>query len=74
MEAVNGVKKTLSYNRTLLCRMCSGTGGYDTQCSTCKRRGFVLIRKGKGTYSVGCSSCNGTGMTKLNTCEYSLTS
>ena len=69
MEAINGTKKELVYNRIRLCKLCSGTGGNNVICKICKGRGFIVKKRGKGIYSVDCKHCKKTGIVKINLCK-----
>ena len=76
MDAVKGCKKTVSYNRNVLCEDCKGTGakhgtGYST-CSRCQGKGVVQQVQntmfGRTIRQSVCPDCSGTGRTIKEKC------
>jgi len=72
MDAVNGIKKKIEFERVELCKTCSGTGGFAERCSNCKGNGYVMIRKHASVYHVPCDKCDGLGITMAESCQYFL--
>ena len=65
MEAINGAKKTVTYERVESCQFCKGTGEKNgsgrTTCSACKGTGMKTARKGNVIFSSTCTNCQGSG-------------
>ena len=76
-EILNGVNKTIRYNRNGSCTSCNGAGGHDiTTCPTCQGQGSVVkhIRTPMGVMQSveTCPSCEGQGTTyavQCNVCQ-----
>ena len=74
MEAANGTKKQLTFQRNELCFQCKGTKvdskSYSMTCPTCDGHGFVMEFDqkihcdecdGEGRYKPTCATCDGLG-------------
>lgn len=80
MDAVKGVKKSVSYSRREPCSACKGTGAKDgtaySVCSSCNGTGQRQYRRSTGFFTQvtygACTDCNGTGKkitTKCTSCS-----
>lgn len=73
MEAVRGCSKTVTYQTTLHCEACGGTGvPPGTKPETCKRcrgKGMIFLEKGPIAFQSTCMNCNGTGKTYTTYCK-----
>jgi molecular chaperone DnaJ len=77
-EAVFGVKKDISYNRTQNCPECSGTGAakgsQPETCSSCNGTGQRRVTQRLGGMAfqstAPCSDCRGTGKIIKNPCSH----
>lgn len=76
-EAMTGVEKEISLNRTETCEKCGGSGcaaGTTAEiCPDCRGTGQVRIQRGGGgfafTTTAPCSHCNGTGKIIHQPCD-----
>ncbi|CAI2369141.1 unnamed protein product [Moneuplotes crassus] len=72
MEAVEGVNKSVRYQKIDNCSRCNGTGAQpgtaETNCSTCGGSGFQTIRQGSMIFQTHCGSCGGAGKVIKNPC------
>ncbi len=67
-EAFSGVKKRVSFNREVVCKLCNGSGAESSrECDACRGTGSIKTSKGFFAMSQLCSECGGTGkkITKL---------
>jgi molecular chaperone DnaJ len=71
-EAFSGTEKTLSYNRTVACKTCGGSGGAPdakkTTCGHCQGQGMVYLRQGFFQISQTCPQCGGARHTFSQLC------
>ncbi|KAL2940668.1 Chaperone protein dnaJ GFA2 mitochondrial, partial [Bienertia sinuspersici] len=67
MEAVRGCSKTVTYQTTLPCEACGGTGvppGTKPEtCRRCRGKGMMFMEQGPIVMQTTCVACNGTGKT-----------
>jgi len=69
-EAFSGITKTISFNREIGCKSCSGTGAETyQQCDRCKGTGKVAASKGFFKMSQPCAACGGTGRKITKQCK-----
>ena len=72
MEAVEGVNKTVKYQKVDDCSRCHGSGAQpgtsETNCSTCGGSGFQTVRQGSMIFQSACPSCGGAGKVIRNPC------
>lgn len=73
-DVLNGVNKTLKYNKRVLCKPCDGHGGSDVEkCYVCNGNGKRNIQVetpfGKMISEEMCYTCNGSGKTIKNKCN-----
>lgn len=73
MEAVNGVKKTISFAKMDGCQSCGGTGvaegKHPETCPECGGSGQVKVSHGFFMMSRTCPRCNGTGRIIKDPCK-----
>uniref|UniRef100_A0A7C8ZKZ8 J domain-containing protein n=1 Tax=Opuntia streptacantha TaxID=393608 RepID=A0A7C8ZKZ8_OPUST len=73
MEAVQGCTKTVTFQTTLPCEACGGTGvppGTKPEtCRRCKGKGMMFMQKGPITMQTTCMHCGGTGKTYTSHCR-----
>lgn len=73
MEAVQGCRKTVTFETTLPCEACGGTGvppGTKPEtCRHCKGRGMTFMQRGPFTVQSTCLKCGGTGKSYMNHCK-----
>ncbi|GAB4832620.1 hypothetical protein Ancab_006638 [Ancistrocladus abbreviatus] len=73
MEAVQGCTKTVTYQTTLPCEACGGTGvPPGTKPETCKRcrgKGMTYMQNGPFSVQSTCMQCGGTGKTYTSHCK-----
>ena len=68
-EAISGTKKTISFNKKVVCHICNGSGAKEWSkakpCSTCNGSGHVRTRSqtffGVVEQTVICPACHGAG-------------
>ncbi len=74
MEAVNGAKKSVTFERLVPCSSCHGQGtkrGSSLKgCSHCQGTGYKTTRMGFLTMASTCGKCGGSGKTAAAACEY----
>ena len=72
-EAVHGVQKEISIDRSEECEECHGTGAASgskrIQCATCHGAGRVQMRQGMFMMQTTCPKCHGAGSTIEKPCE-----
>jgi molecular chaperone DnaJ len=73
-EIFNGVKKSLKYNKQIVCNPCNGKGGHNVRsCGVCKGAGVMYrnIRMGNQMFQEQstCHSCRGTGELVSDICK-----
>ncbi|XP_072950660.1 chaperone protein dnaJ GFA2, mitochondrial-like [Typha angustifolia] len=73
MEAVQGCRKTITFETDVLCEACNGTGvprGTIPQtCKACKGSGVMYLRRGLISFESTCTRCGGTGKIVTNFCK-----
>ncbi|KAH0455633.1 hypothetical protein IEQ34_015665 [Dendrobium chrysotoxum] len=73
MEAVHGCTKTLTFQTSLPCEACGGSGvppGTKPEtCRTCKGMGTIFMQSGPFRMQTTCSKCGGSGKTVKNLCQ-----
>lgn len=73
MEAVQGCTKTVTFQTTLPCEACGGTGvppGTKPEtCRRCKGKGMMFMQKGPIAMQTTCMHCGGTGKTYTSHCR-----
>ncbi len=74
LEAVNGTRARINYNRQAQCTVCGGKGSTQGRaslrdCPTCGGRGQVLQRSGSMSVSVPCGRCGGSGRIAAGDCS-----
>lgn len=71
-ECFLGTDKTISYNRKLQCKPCSGNGGKRSNCTVCNGQGYTTVRSGTELFVQVlrqiCPSCNGVGQILVEKC------
>jgi molecular chaperone DnaJ len=72
IESYLGVEKDIHYIKENHCNICSGTGGEQQQCTTCKGQGFEVKTYGTGfmvqQIRTNCNTCGGKGYTLVHKC------
>ena len=72
MEAVNGSKKKIEFEKKGQCNTCKGNcckpGTSPSRCSACSGKGYVFFRQGPMNIQMGCQKCNGKGSTIRTPC------
>lgn len=69
-EAFTGTTKSVTFNREVYCKDCSGLGAETyRQCEKCRGTGKVATSKGFFKMSQQCSVCGGTGKKITKTCR-----
>ena len=72
VESYLGVEKDIHYIKENHCNICSGTGGEQQQCTTCKGQGFEVKTYGTGFMTqqirTNCNTCGGKGYTLVHKC------
>ncbi|KAK9283980.1 hypothetical protein L1049_012238 [Liquidambar formosana] len=73
MEAVQGCTKTVTFQTTLPCDACGGTGvppgTRPETCRRCKGSGMVYLQSGPFRMQSTCQDCGGSGKTVTNFCK-----
>ncbi|XP_020582055.1 chaperone protein dnaJ GFA2, mitochondrial [Phalaenopsis equestris] len=73
MEAVHGCNKTLTFQTSIPCEACGGSGvppGTKPEtCRTCKGMGMIFMQSGPFRMQTTCSKCGGSGKTVKNFCQ-----
>ena len=68
-EAFTGITKSVTFNREVDCKACSGSGAETyRQCEKCKGTGKVATSKGFFKMAQHCELCGGTGKNVTKTC------
>jgi len=72
LDAVNGAKKELHYEKKGKCLTCNGSrckpGTAASKCGTCAGKGTINYRQGPMTVQMTCSKCKGQGNVIKNPC------
>lgn len=72
IESYLGAEKDIHYIKENHCHVCSGTGGEQQQCTTCKGQGFEVKTFGTGfmvqQIRTACNTCAGRGYTLVHKC------
>jgi molecular chaperone DnaJ len=72
-EAVNGVKKEITFTAPTPCETCDGTGAKDpkaiTTCHTCGGVGVVRMQQGFFAVQQTCPTCHGSGKEITEPCD-----
>ena len=72
VESYLGTEKDIHYIKENHCNICSGTGGEQQQCTTCRGQGFEVKTYGTGFMTqqirTNCSTCGGKGYTLVHKC------
>ncbi|KAL8138064.1 hypothetical protein V2J09_004065 [Rumex salicifolius] len=73
MEAVQGCTKTISFQTTMPCETCGGTGvppgSKPETCKPCKGKGMTFMQRGPFSVQSTCMQCGGTGKTFTSLCK-----
>lgn len=73
MEAVQGCRKTITYEADVLCDTCNGSGvppGTVPQtCKACRGAGVTFVQRGILSLESTCSRCGGSGKIVKNFCK-----
>ncbi len=70
MESVEGTIRDIVFERTELCKVCSGAGGATDHCSVCHGNGYITVRRGTARYNITCEHCSGLGVSINEHCKY----
>lgn len=72
LESYFGIKKDITYQTDINCKVCSGNGGDKKVCNTCNGSGNIRKKVGSAFFTqvidTPCSTCNGTGREIINPC------
>jgi molecular chaperone DnaJ len=72
-DVLNGVEKTIRYNRNKVCSTCQGTGkdskSKEEKCPHCQGRGAFYQRFNNMTVQSTCPYCGGSGYVLVNPCH-----
>lgn len=73
MEAVQGCRKTITYEADIFCETCNGSGvppGTVPQtCKACRGSGVIFMQRGILSLESTCSRCGGSGKIVKNFCK-----
>ncbi|KAK9123039.1 hypothetical protein Sjap_012641 [Stephania japonica] len=73
MEAVQGCSKTVTFNSSLPCEDCGGTGvppgTRPETCKACRGSGTIFMQRGPFRLQSTCTQCGGTGKTVTSFCK-----
>lgn len=73
MEAVNGVRKEVTFRVADVCQTCKGSkckpGTSPTRCTACGGKGTLNLRQGPMFIQMGCSVCHETGTEIKSPCS-----
>ncbi|KAG8093694.1 hypothetical protein GUJ93_ZPchr0012g21040 [Zizania palustris] len=73
MEAVQGCRKTVTYEAEIYCGTCNGSGvppGTVPQtCKACRGAGVIFMQRGIMSIETTCSRCGGSGKIVKNFCK-----
>jgi len=72
IESYFGVKKEITYQSNITCKVCDGNGGDRKVCKTCGGNGSIRKKVGSAFFSqiidTPCNTCNGSGSIIINPC------
>lgn len=72
-EAIQGVKKTITFSAPAPCESCDGKGAKNSSdvetCRTCNGSGQIRMQQGFFAVQQTCGTCRGTGKTIKNPCN-----
>lgn len=73
MDAVNGTRTKISFNRQSSCPRCGGSGAQSgaamVDCPACGGRGQVQQRHGMMNFNTSCPKCGGSGKLRRGDCS-----
>jgi molecular chaperone DnaJ len=72
LDAVRGVSRDISIDRSESCSACGGTGNDPTaesQCTECLGKGRVQVGQGPVAFSRPCPRCGGSGRISTRSCQ-----